>query len=89
MNYLNDDRWEKFILKYLSQLEKFYLQYTFLPKLNSSKKHIGKSNLFNSSFWIQRQWIFEIEIRFNSIIYSIHPFKYINGNVFLFKISSF
>jgi hypothetical protein len=49
ITYLNDDRWEKFILKYLSQLEKFYLQYIFLPKLHSSKMHIGKSNLFNSS----------------------------------------
>ena len=82
MTYLDADRWEKFVLKYLSQLEKFYLTYIFIPNRHSSERHIDKFNRFNSSFWIERQWIFEIEIRFDSIIYSIHPYKYINGNFF-------
>ena len=73
--YLNADRWEKFILKYLPQLENFYLTYRFLSKRLTSEKHISKSNHFNSSFWIERQWVFEIEIRFDTITCSIHPYK--------------
>ncbi|CAF1122191.1 unnamed protein product [Adineta steineri] len=70
MNYLNADRWEKFILKYLSQLEKFHLICEFHGSCRRST-----SNSFNSSFWIERQWIFEIEINLDIFIYSIHPYK--------------
>ncbi|CAF0950409.1 unnamed protein product [Adineta steineri] len=70
MNYLNADRWEKFILKYLSQLEKFHLICEFHGSCRRST-----SNSFNSSFWIERQWIFEIEINLDTFIYSIHPYK--------------
>ncbi|CAF0950484.1 unnamed protein product [Adineta steineri] len=75
MNYLNADRWEKLILKYLSQLEKFYLICEFLGSCRRNERHISTSNSFNSSFWIERQWIFETEINLETFIYSIHPYK--------------
>ncbi|CAF1232472.1 unnamed protein product [Adineta steineri] len=75
MNYLNADRWKKFILKYLSQLEKLYFTCEFREHRHRNKRHMSTSNSFNSSFWIERQWIFETEIHLDIFIYSIHPYK--------------
>ncbi|CAF4711688.1 unnamed protein product, partial [Rotaria sp. Silwood2] len=76
MTYLDADRWEEFILKYLPLLEKFYLRYyVFLNNDHGTLMYFGKSNQFSSSFWIERQWILEAEIDFDNIIYSIGPYK--------------
>jgi hypothetical protein len=71
VNYLNTDRWEELIREYFPQLEKFNLTF----HVHGTSKYIGKSNQFNSSFWIERQWLLEAEIELDIIIYSIHPYK--------------
>ncbi len=74
--YLNANRWKELVLKYLSNLEKFYFYYSVYndkhryPDLY--KKHVKK---LISSFWIERKWIYEIKIDFDEIIYSIHPYE--------------
>ncbi|CAF1690815.1 unnamed protein product, partial [Adineta ricciae] len=42
-------------------------------------------NQFNSSFWIQQNWILDVEIELNAIVYSIKPFwKHFNKNLHWF-----
>jgi hypothetical protein len=56
------------------QLEKFYLKnYECIDCENESSIVFSKLNQFNSSFWIERQWLFEAEI----MMYSIRSYKYI------------
>ncbi|CAF4174433.1 unnamed protein product [Rotaria sordida] len=74
--YLDANRWEKFILTKLPQLEKFYFKYTthFEENMQPSM-YFGKRDQFISLFWIERQWILETEIEFDNLIYSIRPYK--------------
>ncbi len=79
MNYLNADRWEQFIMKYLPQLEKFHLTYCMCFTYDERiSEYVGESNPFTSTFWIERQWLLEAEISLDKVIYSIQPYKYIN-----------
>ena len=78
MTYLDASRWEQFILQYLPQLEKFYLKSnTHFDDDYEPPLYLGESNQFISSFWFERQWIFDAQIELNDIIYSIRPYKYI------------
>jgi hypothetical protein len=64
------------ILKYLPNLEKFYFYYSVYNDKHGYpdlyKKHVKK---LISSFWIEREWIYEIKIDFDEIIYSIRPYE--------------
>ncbi|CAF1443219.1 unnamed protein product [Rotaria sordida] len=76
ITFLNAYRWEKLILQFLPQLEEFYLRY--YERVGSVYKYPiynEGSNQFISSFWIERQWIFEAEINSESIIYLIRPYR--------------
>jgi hypothetical protein len=76
--YLDADRWEEFILKKLPQLEKFYFKYSaYLSENYETPMYFGQRDRFISSFWLQRQWILEIEVESENIIYSIRPYQYI------------
>jgi hypothetical protein len=83
MDYFDGDRWKKLILKYLPDLEEFSFQYTkqidheadFLPYLTDVDQ-------FTSSFWFEREWVLEIEMDSFDIVYSIHPYKYIDKSLF-------
>jgi hypothetical protein len=77
ITYLNANRWEKIILQYLPQLEEFYFQY--FESLDDEDEYPVYSeglNQFSSSFWIKRQWIFDVEIVRREIIYLIRPYRY-------------
>jgi hypothetical protein len=74
ISYLDANRWKEIILKYLSQLEEFHLQY--YEDCRKDSLYCGKSNQFISSFWIKRQWIFEVQRNLENIIYSVGPYKY-------------
>ena len=79
--YFDAYRWERFILQNLPQLEKFSLQYHERnDDQNRSNIHFGESNPFFSSFWLERQWIFETEIVGDYIIYSVRPYRYTKKN---------
>jgi len=74
--YLNANQWKEFILKYLPNLEKFYLYYSvYYHKNHQPKLYENNVKQFISSFWIEQKWIYEIEIDFDEIIYSIRPYK--------------
>ncbi|CAF1363935.1 unnamed protein product [Rotaria sordida] len=76
ITYLDANRWEKFILTKLPQLEKFYFKYSaYFEENYETPMYFGQCDQFISSFWLQRQWILETEIEFENIIYSISPYK--------------
>jgi hypothetical protein len=86
MTYLDAVRWEELILKYLPQLEKFYLEYNVDYEFDyESPTFYGKSDQFKSPFWIERRWIFDAAIQYYRIRYSIHPYKYVKKRFFLFN----
>ncbi|CAF1569133.1 unnamed protein product [Adineta steineri] len=72
INYLDANRWKRFLLKYYPQLEEFYLRYhtTHHDNFDSEKR-----NKFLSLFWIERRWIFEVKMGYKHILYSIKPYK--------------
>jgi hypothetical protein len=86
VTYLNGHRWEQLILQSLPQLEEFCLKYYEYREYRNygdeSLPHLGEPNQFTSSFWMARQWIFEIEIDIERIMYLVRPYRYI-GNMFL------
>jgi hypothetical protein len=70
--YVNAHRWEQLILHYFSGLEKFYLKYFDFLYNDLQSRTV---NQFVSSFWLERQWIFEAETESELTIYSIRPYK--------------
>lgn len=86
-NYLNSARWEKFILKYLSKLDKFFFDFTEdLERSTKLKTYLKEPNRFSSLFWIERKWILETKVDFEWIVYSIRPHKYIKNNYLYYYI---
>ncbi|CAF4392648.1 unnamed protein product, partial [Adineta steineri] len=76
MSYLNARRWEHFLQENLSQLEKFYFKKTvYFSENNQTPMYFGEKNEFNSTFWIERRWIFKVENDSENLIYSIQPYK--------------
>ncbi|CAF1157609.1 unnamed protein product [Adineta steineri] len=69
----NANHWEELICKNFPHLKKFYLKY---PEDYHRECVILKNSTqlkqFFSSFWIERQWLLNIEINDSSIIYAIH-----------------
>jgi hypothetical protein len=83
VDYFNANRWEELILKYLTHLKVFHLQYEeFICEENESPIYLGEPNQFTSSFWIKQKWVFEAEIDYDQIIYSVCPYEYIDKTVF-------
>ncbi len=82
MTYLDANRWEELILKYLLNLEKFYLEYSvYFDNKYEAPICPGQKDKFISPFWIDRQWIFEAAIE-DEITYSIRPYKYVYKKIF-------
>ncbi|CAF4243927.1 unnamed protein product [Rotaria sp. Silwood2] len=73
ITFLVAHRWEKLILESLPHLEEFYLQY--IENFNREYHYPGVPDQFISSFWIKRQWTFEVEIDHESINYFVRPYK--------------
>jgi hypothetical protein len=76
VDYLDADRWEELIVKYLPQLEIFYFQYSEeIEHEYRCSTYLEDFNQFNSSFWIERKWEFETEIDSCEVMHSIRPSK--------------
>ncbi|CAF1509616.1 unnamed protein product [Rotaria sordida] len=67
ITFLDAYRWEQLILRYLSQLKKFSLKYYE----NRYSIDSGERTQFNSSFWIERKLIFNVEINEYNILYLV------------------
>ncbi|CAF4353286.1 unnamed protein product, partial [Adineta steineri] len=76
IDYFNASRWENLILKFMPQLDKFYLKYTEnVDRILRDRDNNEETNDFTRSFWIERKWILEIEINNQNILFSILPYK--------------
>ncbi|CAF1004240.1 unnamed protein product [Rotaria sp. Silwood1] len=73
ITYLDAYRWERLILQHLSQLERFFFQY--LDHVDNEHRYFEGLNQFCSQFWIKRQWIFDVKIVDEGIVYVIYPYK--------------
>ena len=73
-NYLNGSQWEYLITKHMPHLNKFVFRYNGVVnedfQIRSYHEFI---NGFQSSFYVQRQWIFRIFVDNDQIIYSLRP----------------
>jgi hypothetical protein len=79
--------WEQTILQYFPGLEKFYLKYYDDVDDNYQYPiYSGGLNRFCSSFWIERQWIFAVEIDHEGIGYSVRPYRYIDKYLEMVKV---
>lgn len=75
--YLDAYQWEKLIFKHFPHLETFHFIYDGnLDHVIQSFQDLHPSNQFTSSFWTERQWVFQVEIPDDSIILSIHSHRY-------------
>lgn len=81
VHYLVSILWERLILQDFPKLEKFYLKY-FEPSDDEDRfgDYLWPDDQFASSFWIERQWVFQAEIETDEINYLICPYKYVNKN---------
>jgi len=81
IDYLDANRWEQLIKEHMPHLRKFY--FTYEQSINNKVRYPSYTiiNQFNSSFWIQRKWFFELELNYNKIRFSIHPCRYIEKNL--------
>jgi hypothetical protein len=82
-DYLDADRWEQLITKYLPELEKFYLDFHNHGGNDPDQLPLysRETNRFFSSFWIKRQWIFESQLLWSSIVYFVRPYQYVNERI--------
>ncbi|CAF0975714.1 unnamed protein product [Adineta steineri] len=75
IDYFNASRWENLILKFMPQLDKFYLKYKEDVDRILRDEDDEETNDFTRSFWIERKWFLEIELNNQKIIFSILPYK--------------
>jgi hypothetical protein len=52
---------------------------------NQYEIYSGQVNQFSSSFWIERKWIFDVEIKFVDVVYIIRPYRYIEKFLLVVK----
>jgi hypothetical protein len=76
-NHIYPDRWKELILQSMPQLLTFDLM--CYMKVNDIYLDSFMYE-FTSSFWIERGWIFGVEIQSEQICYSINSNKYLKGN---------
>ncbi|CAF3951190.1 unnamed protein product, partial [Rotaria sp. Silwood1] len=74
--FLNGDQWKRLILQYLPELKKHHLGFNnrFHERIEYSIDSTP-SDSFNTSFWIERQDVLEIQIFTSCIQYFIHRYK--------------
>ena len=73
--YLNAHRWKHLIKKHMPHLRDFYFNHQVFIDGDDTIPNYESINQFNSSFWIERQWFFELENNVNICIYSIQPYR--------------
>ncbi|CAF0979013.1 unnamed protein product [Adineta steineri] len=79
--YLDPDRWERLISKYIPYLRNFYFEYHQLVNDNFQTTSYNELiHRFTSEFWRERRWIFKLEMNVNfffltNVVYSIHPYR--------------
>ncbi|CAF4200205.1 unnamed protein product, partial [Rotaria sordida] len=71
---LDADRWQELITNYLPNLEEFYLQYHEKVDSETAMSYTLPSDNFRSLFWIERQWLMNVQMNSLKIVCSIGPY---------------
>jgi hypothetical protein len=83
-SYIDPDRWEQLILKSMPRLKILNFKYSVLTfDQDYLQQYHSILNRFISSFWIERKWFFEFQLRPNripsiKINCSIQPLKFVD-----------
>ncbi|CAF1325834.1 unnamed protein product [Adineta steineri] len=72
--YLDPNRWKRLIKNYIPNLHRFIYKY---PKYNDYETTSLDTifNQFISPFWVNKAWIFELQINNRVISFSIQPYR--------------
>ncbi|UJR29511.1 hypothetical protein I4U23_010728 [Adineta vaga] len=80
--FLNANRWQQLISSFLVHLQTFDIQCKIRPQndITHRKQIEEQMDLFNSSFWSERQWFFECRVYsqrnyYQTIFCSTNPFR--------------
>ncbi|CAF1131356.1 unnamed protein product [Adineta steineri] len=74
--YLDADRWKRLIENYIPNLQEFIYEYPGYEYNDYETTSLDTNfNQFISPFWMNKGWIFELEINNKEISFSIHPHK--------------
>ncbi|CAF4085144.1 unnamed protein product, partial [Rotaria sp. Silwood1] len=73
-DYLDADRWQQLIEDYLPDLEEFYLKYHEKIDPEAAISNALPSDNFRSLFWIERQWLMDVEMNSLKIDCSIRSY---------------
>ncbi|CAF3831795.1 unnamed protein product [Rotaria sp. Silwood1] len=74
-DYLDADRWQQLIEDYLPDLEEFYLKYHEKIDPEAAISNALPSDNFRSLFWIERQWLMDVEMNSLKIDCSIRSYR--------------
>ncbi|CAF0908240.1 unnamed protein product [Rotaria sordida] len=74
-DYLDADQWQELIEDYLPDLEEFYLQYHEKVDPEAAMSDTLPSDNFRSLFWIERQWLMDVEMNSLKIVCSIGSYR--------------
>ena len=95
INFLDADRWQKFLSQNVAELEKFSLHYREPGLGDDYSIYNGELNQFISPFWMEKNLIFDIEIHEYNIL-SIYFlvlrtrwYKYMNSSIEYSKSTQF
>ncbi len=83
-NYLDADRWERFIVVNIPYLTRFVLSYSEnIDKNFKITPYYALINGFISTFWIEKQWIFRVLIESDNINFFVCPYSYVLITVYI------
>ena len=76
-DYIDPDQWKQLILQNMPHLLKLTIKCPINIDDSFNNNHFDSFvHQFSSPFWIEREWVFELEIQSEEIFYSIYSNKY-------------
>ncbi|CAF4951081.1 unnamed protein product [Rotaria sp. Silwood1] len=76
MSYLDANRWEHIIQKYMPHLKNFHFTYDqYIGDILNTNPNHEFINGFISSFWLERKWFCELKIDRGEMVFLIEPHK--------------
>jgi hypothetical protein len=81
--YLAVTQWKELIKNHMPHLRELHFDHHMWTNYSDDATANHEIiNQFISSFWMERQWYFELEHDFHEVTYSIHSYRYIAKNIF-------
>ena len=76
LRYLDADRWEEIIHRYIPHLSRLNFQLSEWFAIDDTDRMMHKQmRQFTRPFWIEHQWKFQLKMTHRRMIYSIHSYR--------------